>query len=440
MTKLMRPFLAALLLFLLTAPPSALAQVAGGFPAFVGVLVAGNCIKAANTFQGTDAGSACGGGSGPSGTANSLAWWQTTGTTLSSLATANSSVLVTSASGVPSISTILPSGLNEAGTMSFGTSGSVAAALQMFNATSGSITLAPVTGALGSVTATFPANTGVVDELNLAQTFTALKTFTNSDICLLGTSTGCTTFTSANASASNFTLTFPAVTDTLVTLTATQTLTNKTLTSPTLTAPILGIPASGTLTNATGLPIAGIASLGTGVAASLAAAVSGSGSICLTTSCAMTTPALGTPSALVGTNISGTAASLTAGTATVANGLKSATTTVSVSAATAPTSGQVLTASSTTLATWVTPLSLYGTTGTLQATPHMAIGTSTLVAGTVTITLSGSAVYTSSATYACSANDTGGSAIATSVQNQSGTSFKIFGTLTDTVSFSCIGD
>lgn len=60
----------------------------------------------------------------------------------------------------------------------------------------------------------------------------------------------------------------------------------------------------------------------------------------------------GTPSALVGTNITGTATGFTAG---IANGLKSATTTVSVSSANAPTSGQVLTATGDSAATWQTP-------------------------------------------------------------------------------------
>jgi len=60
----------------------------------------------------------------------------------------------------------------------------------------------------------------------------------------------------------------------------------------------------------------------------------------------------GTPSALVGTNISGSATNLTSG---ITNALKSATTTVNVSSATAPTSGQVLTATSGTAATWQTP-------------------------------------------------------------------------------------
>lgn len=72
--------------------------------------------------------------------------------------------------------------------------------------------------------------------------------------------------------------------------------------------------------------------------------------------------ALGTPSSGTMTNVSGTAASLTAGNATAAEGLKSATTTVVVSGATAPTSGQVLTATSSTAANWQTPSGGAGST------------------------------------------------------------------------------
>lgn len=53
--------------------------------------------------------------------------------------------------------------------------------------------------------------------LSNANTWAAIQTFTNSDIKLLGSSTGATTFTSANSGASNFTLTFPAITSTLAT-------------------------------------------------------------------------------------------------------------------------------------------------------------------------------------------------------------------------------
>jgi len=52
------------------------------------------------------------------------------------------------------------------------------------------------------------------------------------------------------------------------------------------------------------------------------------------------------------TNVTGTATGLTSG---ITNALKSATTTVDVSAAAAPSAGKVLTATSSTAATWQTP-------------------------------------------------------------------------------------
>jgi len=61
--------------------------------------------------------------------------------------------------------------------------------------------------------------------LGNANTWTAKQTFTNSDIALLGSSTGATTFTSANASGTNYTLTVPAVTSTLAVLGLNQTYT-----------------------------------------------------------------------------------------------------------------------------------------------------------------------------------------------------------------------
>jgi hypothetical protein len=63
-----------------------------------------------------------------------------------------------------------------AGALSLGSSGT-AGSIALGNATSGTLTVEPVTGALGSVTASLPANTGTVAELNLAQTFTATQTF-----------------------------------------------------------------------------------------------------------------------------------------------------------------------------------------------------------------------------------------------------------------------
>lgn len=78
----------------------------------------------------------------------------------------------------------------------------------------------------------------------------------------------------------------------------------------------------------------------------------GSGALVFANSPTLVTPALGTPSALDATNATGTATGLTSG---ITNALKSATTTVDVSAATAPSTGQVLTATSSTAATWQSP-------------------------------------------------------------------------------------
>ena len=87
-----------------------------------------------------------------------------------------------------------------------------------------------------------------------------------------------------------------------------------------------------------------VANGGTGVTTS-----TGTGAVVLNTSPTLVTPALGTPASGVATNLTGTATGLTAG---ITNALKSATTTVNVSSATAPTTGQALIATSTTAATW----------------------------------------------------------------------------------------
>ncbi len=94
---------------------------------------------------------------------------------------------------------------------------------------SGSGTVTSITAGTGLSGGTI-TTTGTIS-LNLANanTWTAAQTFTNSDLLLLGSSTGATTFTSANASATAYTVTVPAATDTLAELAATQTLTNKTI-------------------------------------------------------------------------------------------------------------------------------------------------------------------------------------------------------------------
>ena len=206
--------------------------------------------------------------------------------------------------------------------------------------------------------------------------------------------------------------------DTSVTVdkTTVQTLTNKTLTSPTFTAPVLGTPASGVGTNITGIPAANIlaGSFGAGayvISTSLQAATIELGNATDTTlsrvsagviavegvtvdtisaantltnktltSPILTTPALGTPASGVMTNVTGTATGLTSG---ITNALKSATTTVDVSAATAPSSGQVLTATSSTTATWQAAGGTTININTTKIDQTPASGTYGTLAGTV---------------------------------------------------------
>ena len=83
------------------------------------------------------------------------------------------------------------------------------------------------------------------------------------NLVLNGSSSGQITLSPPSAAGTN-TLTLPAVTDTLVTLAATQTLTNKTLTSPTISSPTMTSPtmsgavvsamASSVITSGTAVP------------------------------------------------------------------------------------------------------------------------------------------------------------------------------------------
>ena len=81
-----------------------------------GAATTSDCV-AFNATDGSlkDAGGPCttggGGGTVSSGTANQLGYYATTGTTISGLTSGNNSVLVTGASGIPSIATTLPSAL-----------------------------------------------------------------------------------------------------------------------------------------------------------------------------------------------------------------------------------------------------------------------------------------------------------------------------------------
>ena len=82
-----------------------------------------------------------------------------------------------------------------------------AAAVSSVANSDGTMTISPTTGAVVASLA-----------LGHANTWTGVQTFTNSDLALLGSSTGSTAFASANAGATNYTVTFPAANATLASL------------------------------------------------------------------------------------------------------------------------------------------------------------------------------------------------------------------------------
>ena len=110
------------------------------------------------------------------------------------------------------------------------------------------------------------------------------------------------------------------------------------------------IPGAGDALQA--LPLSQFAATTSAQLAGVMSDETGTGNLVFSNSPTLVTPNLGTPSALVATNATGTAGGLTSG---ITQALKSATTTVSVSAATAPSANQVLSATNSTTATWVTP-------------------------------------------------------------------------------------
>jgi hypothetical protein len=135
----------------------------------------GHCLQWGSSGI-TDAGGSCttggGGGTVSSGNSGALTYYASTGTTVSGTATTNASI-----SGAA---------------LSLGSSG-VNGSIIFGGYTSGTVTLEPVTAALGSAIAFLPANTGEIAELNFAQTWSAAQTFGASDIVLTGAS-GCATF------------------------------------------------------------------------------------------------------------------------------------------------------------------------------------------------------------------------------------------------------
>lgn len=92
-------------------------------------------------------------------------------------------------------------------------------------------TVGPLTGpsagsfaATSPITVSFPSSVVTYAfDFSVANTWTGTQTFENQDIRLLGSSTGYTIFTSANAGASNYVMTFPANSGTVAQLNLAQT-------------------------------------------------------------------------------------------------------------------------------------------------------------------------------------------------------------------------
>lgn len=95
--------------------------------------------------------------------------------------------------------------------------------LKLKGSSTGVTTFTSANAGASNYTLTLPAATDTVAALGTAQSWTAAQTFDNSTVKIKGSSTGVTTITSANAGASNYTLTVPAVTDTVALLGTAQT-------------------------------------------------------------------------------------------------------------------------------------------------------------------------------------------------------------------------
>jgi hypothetical protein len=88
----------------------------------------------------------------------------------------------------------------------------------------------------GTTNLTLPS-TGSLSTLEGVESISGLKTFDDQKIALKGSSTGKTILSSGNTSSSDFTITLPAFTATIATLSGTESLTNKTIVSPIITSP-----------------------------------------------------------------------------------------------------------------------------------------------------------------------------------------------------------
>lgn len=173
----------------------------------------------------------------------------------------------------------------------------------------------------------------------------------------------------------------------------------------------------------------------------------GSGLLVFATSPTLTTPILGVAAATsinkVAITAPATSATLTIAngkTATVSNTLTFAGTDAStLNVGTGGTLGTAAYTASTAYAPAASGLPVYDVTGGALAPAHTVAGGCTLVAATCTVNFTGAAVFSGIGTFVCTGNSGSGTALTVSVQNQSGTQIKLFGTGVDAVTFICTG-
>lgn len=185
--------------------------------------------------------------------------------------------------------------------LNLGVAGTSVGGIVLANATSGTITIQPVTGALGTTILSAPTGSDTLVTLTATQTLSN-KTLTTPVL-------GVATATSIN----KVTLTAPASGSTLTIVDGKTFTSSNTLTLAGTDGSTLNIGAGGTLASlafASTVAIGSVTGLGTGVATALAIAVGSAGGPVTFNG------ALGTPSSGVATNLTGTAAGLTAGTVT----------------------------------------------------------------------------------------------------------------------------
>lgn len=97
-------------------------------------------------------------------------------------------------------------------------------------------------------------------------------------------------------------------------------------------------------------------------------------------------------------------------------------------------------ASTTPVANLTTVPTTYNAAGTQQTGVHIVKDSGTLSGGTLVVTLTGSAAFTSSSTYSCAANDDTSGVTAITVVYTSGTSVTFNGTTSDAFRYVCVGN